>query len=104
MLVIQAKVYDADMVQHYYDESISFDGKTNEILLYNQNKRDVSMRWASNNDSSCILTVRIIKPDNPAGITYTETWSLQDGGKTLVVDRVSPLADEYSIKAYYKKK
>src|ERR1700734_3457465 len=85
MLVIETKIYDKESNQHYYAESIPFDGTTNEVLLYNDNRRDVSMRW-SYNDSVFQLTVRIIKPDNPSGTTYTETWSLQDGGKTLVVD------------------
>lgn len=103
MLVIQAKVYDKETNQHYYTESIPFDGKTSEVLLYNEDRRDVSLRWGYN-DSSFILTIRFIKPDNSSGTTWTETWSLEDGGRTLAVDRVAQQADEYSIKAYYNKK
>jgi hypothetical protein len=103
-LVVQTKEYDKDGNQHYNEESISLDGKTNEVLLYNQSRKDVSMRLIENDSSRMLLTIHIISPENTVGITYTETWSIEDAGKTLVVDRVAPLADEYSIKTYYIKK
>ena len=103
MLVAQYKMYDKEGTQHYYEQSMRFDGKMEEVLLYNDERKQVTMRQGSN-ESSFLLSVRVIDAGNPAGRTYTETWSLEDGGKTLVVDRVAPLADEYSIKAYYSKK
>jgi hypothetical protein len=103
VIVIQAKVYDQQMVEHYYTETIPFDGTTSETGTYNRNKRIVSMKW-DYGDKTFVLSIRSVTGDDGSGKDFTETWSLENEGKTLVVDRVATQGDDYSIKAYYDKK
>jgi len=104
-LVIEAKVYDKEGIQHYYTETLSFNGTTKETIIYAEYKRVVSMRWNDDN-KSFVLSVRLINEneDNPSSSDFTETWSLENDGKTLVVDREATQANEYSVRAYYDKK
>jgi len=102
-IVIQARVYDNQMVEHYYSEIVPFDGTTSETIIYNRNKRVVSLKW-DYGDKSFVLSVRLVKGDGQPDSEFTETWSLENDGKTLVVDRNARLLDDYSITAYYDKK
>jgi hypothetical protein len=102
-LVIQTKAYDKGMVQHYYTEYLPFNGSASEVMTWDDNKRNVSLHW-NPIDSSITLSIRVIKSDNPSGASYTETWSLGDDGKTLIIDRQASQADGYNIKAVYNKK
>jgi hypothetical protein len=102
-IVIQAKVYDKQMTQHYFTETISFDGTTSEVITYSGNKRLVTLKWNDDN-KGFVLSVRLLMADGQSGSTFTENWSLDDEGKTLVLDRVATQADDFSLKGYYDKK
>jgi len=104
-IVIQAKVYDKDRLQHYYSETISFDGSKQETIIYADYRRIVSISWNADN-KGFVLYVRLRNEDedNPSSSDFTETWSLENDGKTLVVDREATQANDFSIKAYYDKR
>jgi hypothetical protein len=102
-IIIEARVYDDHRVQHYYTEILSLDGTISTTFTYNNNKRIVSLRWNLDN-KSFVLSVRPVTADDQFGPYFTETWSLENDGKTLVLDRVASQANDYSVKAYYDKK
>ncbi len=102
-MIIQAKFFDDQMEPHNYTERIPFDGKTTETLTYGDNKRVVSMKWNAASDGF-MLTVQMKTTDGQSVPIFTEIWSLNDGDKSLEVDREPTQAEDYSIKAYYDKK
>jgi len=102
-IIIQARIYDKEMVGHYYTETLSFDGTTRQTATYGSNKRTVSLKWEYG-DKSFVLSVHAVTDGADAGSDFTETWSLENDGKTLVLDRVATQYGDYSIKAYYEKK
>jgi hypothetical protein len=95
-------MYDDQMDQHYYTETLPFDGTTTETITYGDNKRMVSMKWNFDN-KGFMLSVRLAPSDGPSGTDFTETWSLENDGKTLVIDRIPAQANGYALKAYYDK-
>ncbi|HZY37571.1 MAG TPA: hypothetical protein VFE53_13030 [Mucilaginibacter sp.] len=102
VITIEAKMYDDQMDQHYYTETLPFDGTTTETITYGDNKRMVSMKWNFDN-KGFMLSVRLAPSDGPSGTDFTETWSLENDGKTLVIDRIPAQANGYALKAYYDK-
>lgn len=104
-LIIEVKAYDNQRVQHYYTETIPFDGTTVETIIYSGTKRRVSLRW-NNDNKGFVLTVRIIREDDDGttNTDFTETWSLENDGKTLVIDHEPAQLNDYTVKAYYDKK
>jgi hypothetical protein len=103
VIIFEVKIYDNQGVQHYYTETISFDGTTSETITYDNNKRMASLKWNADN-KSFVLSVRPVTSDGQTGFDFTETWSLENDGKTLVVNRIATQANDYNIKAYYDKK
>jgi hypothetical protein len=103
LIIIEAKIYDNQRLQHYYTETISFDGTTSETITYDNNKRMASLKWKEDN-KSFVLSVRPVTAEDQSGPDFTETWSLENDGKTLVVNRMATQANDYNIKAYYDKK
>jgi hypothetical protein len=102
-ITIEAKMYDDQMVQHYYNETLPFNGTTTETVTYGDNKRSVSLKWNFDNKSFTLL-VRPTTNDGPTGADFTETWSLENDGKTLVVDHIPSQLNGYTYKVYYDKK
>lgn len=101
-IAIEAKFYDEQMVNHYYTETIPFDGTTVETITYADNKRIVSLKWDFDNKSFA-LSVRPATSDGPTGFDFTETWSLENDRKTLVVSHSPSQGNGYDYKAYYDK-
>lgn len=102
-IIIQARVYDKDMVGHYYTETLPFDGTSRQTATYGSSKRTVSLKW-DYGDKNFVLSVHAVTDQDDTGTDFTETWSLENDGKTLVLDRVATQYGDYSIKAYYDKK
>ncbi len=97
---IDSKWYDEQMQQHYYTEYLSLDGTSNELILADGSKRVVSLKL---NDEGIgfVLSVHTYNSNGDHDKDFTETWALEDDGKTLTIDRKAQLANDYSIKAYY---
>ena len=102
-LVVEATIYDEHRMQHYYTETLSFDGTNSTTFTYDNTRRIVSLKWNLDN-KSFVLSVRPVAGDDQEGFDFTETWSLENDGKTLVLDRVATQASDYNVKAYYDKK
>ena len=102
-ITIAAKFYDDQMTQHYYTETLPFDGTEVETITYGDNKRFVSLKWRFD-DKSFTLSVRPATSDGSTSADFSETWSLENDGKTLVVERNATQANGYHLKAYYDKK
>jgi hypothetical protein len=99
---IDSKWYDQQMKQHYYTEYLPLDGTSYELILADGDKRVVSMK-PNDQGTSFVLSVHTLKSNGDRDKDFTETWSLEDDGKTLTIDRKAQQANDYSIKAYYTK-
>jgi hypothetical protein len=66
-------------------ETLSFDGKEVESTLFGTSKRKASAKW-SDDGQTLTITFNIALDFNgqTTEIKGTETWTLTDGGKTLV--------------------
>ncbi|MFI5163363.1 MAG: hypothetical protein ACHQHN_18940 [Sphingobacteriales bacterium] len=102
VVVIDSKWYDQQMKQHYYTEYLPLSGSSYELILANGGKRVVSLN-PNNQGTGFVLSVRMFKPDGDQDKDFTETWAMEDNGKTLTIDRKAQQANDYSIKAYYNK-
>lgn len=102
VIIIQSKAYDKQMVQHYYLEKIPFEGRLAETITYSNNKRMVSLNW-NYDEKGFVLSVQLIMQDGKSPPAFTELWYLENGGKTLVIDRRATRADDFNVKAYYNK-
>ncbi|MCR8556985.1 hypothetical protein KXD93_05000 [Mucilaginibacter sp. BJC16-A38] len=79
-------------------ENLTFDGKPLVRTPVAGTTVTTTLKWT--NDQSILLT-RTAGPNNGA----TENWTLEDGGKTLVIDRNVEQSNgmKYTIKCYYAK-
>jgi hypothetical protein len=77
-------------------------GTTTEYTTDAGDKGKCLMNWNADQPGFTI-TVQSVKADGSPGQSYEETWSLADGGKTLVINRSVEQANgmKYSIKAIY---
>lgn len=101
--IISRVTLDAQLNEHPSTETLTFDGKEALSTLYNGSKRTSSLKWSADQQSFTI-TASSVMNTNP-GPKISDTWSLSDNGKTLVIDRtvVNPDGGTYSLKAYYDK-
>ena len=62
------------------------------------------MKW-DEDGQSFVLSSHGIRPTGESTGSATETWTLQNEGKVVVIDRSVTQADgfQYSIRAYYDK-
>ena len=95
---------DEQLTAHTYAETLPFDGAAVATdVQYNKTRRSASLRW--NSDGLGFVVASSATKDGQAGSKVTENWSLDDGGKTLVIDRhvVQPDGFAYFTKAFYDK-
>lgn len=102
VLTIDSKWYDQQMQQHYYTEYLPVDGTSYELILADGGKRVVSLK-PNGQGTSFVLSVYTLRSNGDRDKDYSETWALEDDGKTLTIDRKAQQANDYSIKAYYTK-
>jgi hypothetical protein len=102
-LTVASMVMDPHMTVHTYSEAFPFNGGKTEVITYNGTKRDGSLKW---DDQNIMISIESIMADNESGSSITEKWSLENGAKTLVVDRTTIQTNGrvYNIKGYYNKK
>jgi hypothetical protein len=93
---------DDSMKQRSFKESLSFDGTESTSETYKHAKIMSILKW--NEDGKTFsLSAHSLDENNKAGASYSEVWSLEDNGKTLVIDRDVTQANgyKYNIKAFY---
>jgi len=89
--------------ESYYSEQFKLRGTPTQTTMDNRFPEADSLE---NNPEIPGLTLgRCIKVLPPFSINITETWTLEDGGKTLVVDWAdhSDIAGDFTVKLYYNK-
>jgi hypothetical protein len=102
VLTIDSRWYDQEVKQHYYTEYLPLDGTAAELILADGGKRVVSLK-PNGQGTGFVLSVHTLKPGGDQDKDFTETWALEDEGKTLTIERKAQQANDYSIKAYYTK-
>ena len=103
VVTIDSKWYDQQIKQHYYTEYLPLDGTAAELILADGGKRVVSLQ-PNYQGTGFVLSVHTLKSNGEQDKDFTETWALEDNGKTLTIDRKAQQANDYSIKAYYNRK
>jgi len=85
-------------------EILKFDGSIAERSLPDNGKRTASLKWADNHQTFTINSTSV-NADQSQTTKINETWSLEDGGKTLVANREVEQSNgfKYTIKGYYDK-
>ena len=82
-------------------DTISFDGTVFNKLNANGTKTSSSLKWTD--DKSFVLIRKSVGTDGVVSNTTTETWILEDAGKTLFVSRDIDGRMKYNTKAYFSK-
>lgn len=82
-------------------DTILFNGAVFNKKNANGTKTESSLKW--NDDKSFVLTRKSVGADGELSGSVTEIWSLEDGGKTLFVDRDIHGRVNYQTKAYFNK-
>jgi hypothetical protein len=86
------------------DRTYGFSGVAPYEYTVNDQKNTVTLVWAADK-SGFTLHLQSITAEGKPGQSYTEVWSLSNGGKTLIIDRNVEQANgvKYTIKGYYEK-
>lgn len=95
---------DDSQVEHPSADTLTYDNKPRTNLSYTGNKKTTSIKW-SDDKTALLLTTSTTSPTGEPYYSATETWTLTDGGKTLVIDRSVEQANgnNYKIKGIYQK-
>jgi hypothetical protein len=103
-IVIESILLDEQSKEHLFKQSLTFDGKSYINIDYKNTKKTSAVNWIAGESSFMLSTARVTADGRP-GDTSKELWSLEDEGKTLIVDRSIKQndGDEYTIKVYYDK-
>ncbi|HYM95373.1 MAG TPA: hypothetical protein VET23_14645 [Chitinophagaceae bacterium] len=71
-------------------ETLTFDGKESESKLFGESTKKASVKWADDGQSFTITYKLLLDFNGQQNeVNGTETWSLSDDGKTLVLDNKS---------------
>ena len=86
-------------------ETLSFDGKESESNLFGNSKKKSSAKWSEDGQSFTITYILILDFNGQTTeVNGTETWTLADGGKTLVLQNNSSSSfGDLTTKAVYEK-
>jgi hypothetical protein len=88
-----------------YGETLPFDGKEVESTIFGSSKRKASARW-SDDGQTLTVTFNIMFDFNgqQTEVKGTETWTLADGGKTLISQNNSSSSfGDIAAKGVYEK-
>ncbi|MDB5133995.1 MAG: hypothetical protein JWP37_598 [Mucilaginibacter sp.] len=101
---IQRFTMDKDNNEVTYNEKFNNDHGTCESTLSSGGKRKASILW-DHSKSGFVIASTSTDLEGNLSQKIRETWSLEDGGKTLVLNRNVEQSNGflYSIKAYYNK-
>lgn len=90
--------------EKHYNEQIASDGKSSQTTTASGNTEIDSLSWSADK-TSLVLGISAKSPDGNPILSATETWTLADNGKTLIIDRHVEQTGgmKYDIKAYYIK-
>lgn len=86
-------------------ETLTFDGKTNEMTIFETSKKKSTIKW-SEDGNSFVITYMLSLSFNgeTTEINGTETWSLTNDGKTVITEaKSSGPQGEFTMKAAYDK-
>jgi hypothetical protein len=88
-----------------YKETLTYDSKQVENVLFDTNKKKSSGKWSDDGQAFTItFTLYLDFNGQTNEINGTETWSLSDGGKTLVSHAKSSSSfGDSETKAVYEK-
>ena len=101
-ITIERRLLDQQMVEHPYTAVLNFDGSVTQTPTLSNGTRKESMKW-SDDKKTFVITGSSVGSDGTPGPAVTETWSLLNGGKTLLDERhvQQPNGMTYTSKAYY---
>lgn len=90
--------------EKHYMQQMTFDGKPSQTVTITGNNESDVLSWSADK-ANLVLAMNVTSTDSKPLAKFTETWSLTDGGKTLVIDRQVEQPDgfKYGIKGYYQK-
>ena len=86
-------------------ETLTFDGKECESSLFGNSKKKATLKWAEDGQTfSITYTLNLDFNGQAMEVTGTETWTLSDGGKTLIsINNSSSSFGDMVVKSVYEK-
>ena len=102
-LLIDRTNVNEEKEEKHYSQQFRLDGSSTQTTT---NSGSLEADWIVNSPDIPALTLGMSTKKFNTDISITETWTLEDGGKTLVVDRqvVVPGLGTVEVKGYYNKK
>jgi hypothetical protein len=86
-----------------YTENFSLNTKSSQTVTISGNIETDSVQTHDN--QGLIIGISIKSPTNAPVLNFTESWTLEDNGQTLVINKQAVQSDgsRYEIKGYYTK-
>jgi len=101
-LVVERTRVNKEMKESHYSEEFMLDGTSTRTMVKQFPEVD---SLESNPDIPALTLGMCLKVATAMSLNFTETWTLEDGGKTLVVDRQQNMSGTAmkGVKVYYDK-